>query len=177
VPRRVHDGSGAERERVDGLIESIGRTVGADVRGAQVLGNVALATNGTTVSGKGIRNPEQLLDGNATVYNGLTGFTSAAFPCEWIVTFDKVYQLQEIHLRLLDVGGRQYRFAIDVSADGTTYTTVYDRSEGGWVGWQRARFDARPVKTIRIRGLGSSSGRTFDAVELEAYCFTPRVRG
>ena len=56
-------------------------------------GNVALASNGTTVSGVDY-GASYLLDGRSS------GYAYSRHPCEWTITFDKVYRLQAIAFKL-----------------------------------------------------------------------------
>jgi len=144
------------------------------VRGGVVQkGNVALATNGTTASGDFNKPPIDLLDGNTTEYDGVHGYAYGKWPCQWTITFAKVYRLQEIRFLLWDGDNRYSRYAIETSNDGRTFTPLVDRSQGEWRSWQVIRFPPRPVKTIRLTGLFNSEQPNFFVVEFEAYCVPP----
>lgn len=130
-------------------------------------GNVA---RGARVQGGGA----ELVDGVTAGYANNSGVARSKIPSQWTVTLDNVYLVRELRLFLCDKpAGMAYRYAISVSSDGQTFTPMIDRSQGQWYGWQVLRIPARPVKAIRVQGLGASSGNFFVAVELEAYCVPP----
>ncbi len=133
-------------------------------------GNVALATNNTKVTGIGY-NAAALLDGE-TRYERTKGFAYGKFPCEWTITFDKVYRLREIRFLLYDLDTRVYRFSLAVSVDGKTFVPLGPVSMGR--SSQRIPFTPRPVKAIKIRGLHNTTNDSFHVVEFEAYCIPPR---
>jgi WD40 repeat protein/serine/threonine protein kinase len=141
------------------------------VEGKVVPGNVALATNGATVAGPGPSG--ELIDGVTTGYTGMTGFAQGTWPCNWTVTLPHVYQLQEIRLLLWDGNKRYYRYILETSVDGKTFTPVVDRNSGEWRSWQTVGFSPRPVKYIRLQGMYGSENKWFHVVELEAYCIPP----
>lgn len=136
-------------------------------------GNVALASNGTTVAGVQIR-PEDMVDG---AVSNQKQHAVGTWPCEWTITFDKVYRLQEIRFLLYDLDKRYYRYAVAASVDGNTFTRLVDRSQGQWSGWQRITFPRRPVKAIKLIGLYNSANERFHVVEFEAYCIPPPPSG
>ena len=138
-------------------------------------GNVALATNGTTVKGAG--HGELLLDGKTTGYTGESGMAGSKPPCEWIITFPKPYLIRELRMLLWDGDSRYYNYAIETSLGGILYNQVVDRSEGEWRGWQIMPLDGSPIKYVKIKGLDCSFKNpinyAFLAVEFEAYCVPP----
>ncbi len=144
------------------------------VQGVVQPGNVALASNGTQVSGveKGGAN---LIDGSSTDFSGWKGVAVQRWPCEWVITFDKVYQLREIRLRLYDLDRRGFRYQIESSADGKNFRLLEDRSRGFWSSWQQITFRPRPVKALKFVGLRSSTNEWIHVVELEAYCIAPKL--
>jgi len=145
-------------------------------RGVVQKGNVALASNGTTVTsvGKPIEMAADLLDGvTQPVPNARHAYS--AWPCEWIITFPKVYRLQQIRFRLWDLDDRHHRYALATSADGRTFVPLVDRSQGEWRGWQVIPFAPRPVKAVKLLGLYNSANSNFFVVEFEAYCVPPRL--
>ena len=146
-------------------------------------GNVALASRGATVSGEFLadRPGSALIDGNTTDYDDRKGFVTSKFkrfaappksPSSWVVTLPRTYLLSEIRLLLWDKhDDRFYRYVVETSLDGKTYHTVADRSQGEWRSWQKLRFEPRPARYIRLRGLYCSNpNRLIHVVELEAYC-------
>jgi len=171
VPRLT----GLDRAEVEKRLAELTAAAGPSmprIRGVVQKGNVALASNGTTVSGVdwGARD---LLDGDSTHFTGGKGFATGKFPCEWIITFDKVYLLQEIRFLLFDLDRRYYRYTMATSPDGKTYTPLVDRSQGEWSSWQRVSFPPRPVKAIKLTGLYNTVNEGFHVVEFEAYCVPP----
>lgn len=142
-------------------------------RGVIEKGNVALANNGTKVSG-GINQPQCLIDGVTNItYQGFDGVAWGTWPCEWTITFNEMYRLREIRFRLWDQDKRYYNYAIAVSSDGKTFTPLVDRSNGQWASWQQIQFPPRPVKAIKLIGLHNSKNKYFSVIEFEAYCIPP----
>jgi hypothetical protein len=176
--------SGLEKVSAEKQLEAIAKVkplVKPRPRGAVKPGNVALAANGTTIVGPNAT-AEYLIDGNTTDYSLKRDTARGVCPCQWTMTFDKVYSLREIRLLLFDrdknLSRRLYWYAVAVSSDGEMFTLLADRgkrSKGSYYGWQLLRLPARPVKAIRLFGLNESGDRTFYAVELEAYCVPPQT--
>jgi len=134
-------------------------------------GNVALASIGATVTGPADGSSYLLIDGNSTVYDKEKGFTQGSSPATWVVTFDRVYQVRVIRLKLYDHDPDwKYRYAVFVSADGRRFEVVGDRSKGQWYGWQTISFSARPVKAVKLVGIHNTGYKRFRVVELEAFC-------
>jgi F5/8 type C domain len=131
---------------------------------------VALASNGAEV-GVSHRN---LIDGVTTGYTGSEGFALIAWPNHFVITLPKFYVLRQIRLLLWDgESDRYYRYNVEVSVDGKTYTPLGDHSHGEWRSWQTLDTPPRVVKYIRLKGLFNSANSTFHCVELEAYCIPP----
>ncbi len=171
--------TGLEKTRVEKRIaDAIAAGDEALQVGAGVIkpGNVALATNGTTVaSDKQIYAPGDMLDGVVQGYSAKKGgFTYSAFPCQWTITFDRVYRLQLIRILLLDDIERKYRYRVEVSADGMNFAPLVDYSQEDRSSWQEIKFPPRPVKAVRVIGLKHSLDPCFHVVEFEAYCVPPK---
>ena len=140
--------------------------------------NVALASNGTTVSGNFVEEKWSkrewsscMIDGKTETKHGAGNYAAGKLPAEWIVTFKETYRLQEIRLKLWDNDKRFYQYAIATSVNGKNYVPLVDRSQGEWRGWQVIRFPKpRPVKFVKILGLHCNKGPFFHIVEFEAYC-------
>ncbi|MFH1266280.1 MAG: discoidin domain-containing protein, partial [Planctomycetota bacterium] len=138
-------------------------------RGVVQPGNVALATNGTTVIGPA-SGASYLIDGGTS-----SGYAYSPFPCEWTITFDKVYRLQAIAFQLRGSSSSQYyRYAVAISADGEKYFPLANCSQGQWRGLQKIRVPNRPVKSIKLFGLYNNYNSYFYVTEFEAYCVVPR---
>jgi hypothetical protein len=145
-------------------------------------GNLALASNGTTVTGVSTGG-EYLLDGNVTNYSDrIHGLASSPVPCEWIIHFRQTYVLRQIRFLLFDLErARFYRYKVEVSADGQTFTPLMDRSHGEQRGWQEIPLTSQPVNAIKLIGLFCSAkdkdaDKAFQVVELEAYSIIPRPK-
>jgi hypothetical protein len=130
-------------------------------------GNVALATNGTSV--RGAQQFLSMLDGKLDCTK-FTGFAFQSTPCDWVITLRKTYLLREIRLLLYDLDARSYQYSLDVAGDDQKYSSVDDKSNSQARSWQFAAFAPTPVKFIRIKGKANSAGPNFQVVELEAYC-------
>jgi hypothetical protein len=171
--RRLNDVAGASD--AGDAAEDVAPASPVSRRSVVQKGNVALASNGTKVTSKGkINNADCLLDGNVAKYDGGSGSAISEWPCEWTITFAKVYQLRELRLLFWDLDKQRfYGYAIAVSSDGKKFTPLIDRSKGEWRGWQKVDFSARPVKAIKLYGLHNSANRDFHVVEFEAYCIPP----
>jgi len=155
-----------------GLVATFATSPNAGIQVSVKSGNVALASNGTTVTGP-IHKPESLLDGKAVSGDGNT-YAAGNWPCEWYITFDKIYRLREIRMLLHDVSNQvYYQYVIETSVDGKTFAPLVDRSKGEWRSWQHIPFPPRPVKLIKLTGKFNSGNPFFHVVELEAYCLAP----
>lgn len=171
--------TGLEKTRVEKRIaDAIASGDEALQVGAGVIkpGNVALATNGTTVSSdKEIHLAADMLDGQAQVPpNRSRGFAYSMIPCQWTITFDRVYRLQLIRMLLLDDKDRKYRYRMEVSADGVNFAPLVDYSQDDRSSWQEIKFPPRPVKAVRVIGLKHTLDPCFHVVEFEAYCVPPK---
>jgi hypothetical protein len=165
--------SGLDRMEAEKRLVALAAAAGstsAGPRGVVQKGNVALASNGTTVSGD-IRQAAELLDGKSeTIYERGKGYAFGEWPCEWVITFDKVYLLSEIRFKLLDKTPAYHNYTIEVSADGEDFTMLADGSKGQWSSWQRVTFPPRPVKQVKFNGVRKSGDKWFAVIEFEAYC-------
>jgi hypothetical protein len=171
--------SGLEKVRVDKQIETLAQASGGEprpatpatktfgVRGVVQNGNVALLSYGASVSGVKTF-PEKMInpaDTNPTSY-GPT-------PCEFIVTLDKVYQLQQIRFKLQDKTTAAYQ--VFVSRDGSKFELLQDCRNQRMAGWQNLPFAARPVKSIKLTCHGPDANFCIDS--LEAYCYPTSADG
>ncbi len=169
---------GLEKLRVERELEALAelqRAAGPAVLGIAREGNVALASRGTKVEGP--EGSEALIDGNATRYDGHSGWSWARPPGVWTITFPDTYRLQAIRFLLYDLNPRiHYRYKVEVSSDGEHFELLADRSQGEWRGWQVLTFRPRPVKAVRLHALDVFGNNAFIVVEFEAYCEVPLSR-
>ena len=114
-----------------------------------------------------------MIDGVIPSVVGSGGIALGNWPCQWTVTFDKVYLLREIRLKIPEGNGSYQHYVVTTSVDGRTFVPLRDHSKTPSFGWQRILFLSRPVKAITLQGLFHSLDSTFYATELEAYCATP----
>ncbi len=178
--------SGLDKLKVEKRLESLSSAATEEKqpaaaskgRGAVEKGNIALASKGATVSG--MTNAAYLIDGKTT-YTKDKGYASVKTGQPFTVTLAKVYQLREIRMLLWDLEPRATNYVITTSADGKEFTTLVDRSQGVWSGWQRIIFSARPVKVIKVlvlrrvdTGPRPKPVIGTSVVEFEAYCIPPR---
>ena len=120
-------------------------------------GNVALATNGTSV--RGAQQFLSMLDGKLDCTK-FTGFAFQSTPCDWVITLRKTYLLREIRLLLYDLDARSYQYSLEIAGDDQKYSSVDDKTSSQARSWQFAAFAPTPVKFIRIKGKANSAGRT-----------------
>jgi len=131
-------------------------------------GNLALASNGTTVEGPHL--------GASAINDGEVGphaKVRIGRPC--VFTFSQTYHLRVIRLKLWDDGERGYRYKLEVSEDGRNYELVGQKVWGLWQGWQTHEFAARPVRYLRLIGTHNPVGDGIRIEELEAYSTYSRL--
>ncbi len=131
--------------------------------------NVAHRGRSTTILGSNGASHDSVIDGN-TGTNGYTQLDTS--PSGTItVVLPRLYDINKIKL-LLHSGGdnRFYRYRIESSADGTTWSSISDKTSGEWRGWQEETF-AQPlrVRYFRITGTFCSAENLFRVAEFEAY--------
>ena len=107
-------------------------------------------------------NAEKLIDGD----RGNSGGDgrpppTVPVPCEWTVTFDKVYQLQQIRFHFYDGDARFYHYTMAVSTDGVSYKPLIDRNQGQSFRWQVIPLKGQPVKSIKLFGTFSYKKQSF----------------
>ena len=163
--------SGLEKVRVDKLLEAAQSSDGDNhttsssprifgPRGAMQKGNVALLSNGATVSGMG--SDKKMIDPTDRLPT-----SSALVPCECVVNLDKVYQLRQIRFKFQINKSAAYK--LFVSRDGRTFDLLQDYSNRQMEGWQEFQFAPRPVRFIKITSTGPNPDLNIDC--FEAYCY------
>ena len=130
-------------------------------------GNVALSSNGTHVTGAA--NGFYMIDGLIPDFIG-PGVASDNWPCEWVINFKPVYRLRRIAIKFPEQ--TKHLFNISTSADGIRFIPLASR---GASGWEQIVFLTRPVKAIKLQGIGHSAGPQFFVTELQAYCAPPTM--
>jgi hypothetical protein len=127
----------------------------------------------------GCDNADKLLDGDATNYDGGSGFASydmSANPNGAIViTLAKKTSLNRVRFLLWDKDDRTYRYIVSVSPDNKAWKVLKDCSKLEMRSWQQIDFDAQDVLAIKIKGLGNTANSGFHIVEVEAYSNAPPV--
>ncbi len=111
---------------------------------------------------------EFLIDGEtAIVLND--GVAYGRCPTSFEVELARRYKLNEIRFLLWSGDAREYRYKLDISADGKSWETVADRSRKPSKDWQVHEFkEPTPVRVIRIQGLENTANDYFHIVEVEA---------
>ena len=132
----------------------------SSLQGITVSGNVALASNGTKVTG-----PHH---GLSTINDGKIGDHAKTYvgkPC--LFTLPAKYRLNKIRILLWRFGSR----ATDTNWRLVTVQATNNRgSEVGIAERMEHHFQARPVKYIRVTGTHNPAGDGLRIEELEAYC-------
>jgi hypothetical protein len=171
--------SGLEKVRVDKQIASVKQSAGAEPgvptpssksfgpRGLAQKGNVATLANGAAVSG--VKHfPEHMIN-----IDDKMPASQGPVPCEFVITLDKIYQLQQIRFQIQN--GTNAAYQVLVSRDGRKYDLLQDHSREKLAGWQEFRFPARPVRCIMLSSKGPND--SFCVERFEAYCFPMAVEG
>lgn len=169
---------GEEMERMRQIPEIVDAFGEADVkrgptrlRGKRGEGNLALATKGAKARAE--KDPDKLIDGKVEDYRWIGGYSFGMAPCEFGIELGTLYVIDRIRLLLWDIDERRHNYVIEVSADNKTWDLVADfRKRTADTGWQEAKFEARDVRYIRIKGLGLSDNTLstrFIVVEVEAF--------
>ena len=157
--------------------DSAGSDAGwVDEIASEPLVNLALASRGSTIVGNNGKYHALLIDGVKTGYTGSTGFGytywtgSSNSPGKMTLDLKALCTVSSTRLLLWDLDSRYYRYRIEASANGTTWSTVVDRTSGSWQGWQDLAFaPAIQARYFRLTGTYNSSDAAFYAVEWEVY--------
>lgn len=159
-----------EQKAADALAKQLGTS---SRQGVIEPGNVALASRGCKIEGDGT-NKEAMIDGDTKFdANAGAGYVRGKQPCELVAVLPKAYQLREIRLRLVTLNTDYVQYQVAISRDGRQFTTVCDRRQGAWRGWQQITLPPTPVKAIKFIGLYHSVYADLGVAELEAYCIPP----
>ena len=113
-------------------------------RGAVVQGNVALLANGATSTGPEYY-PNKMLDPE----NKKEPTSYAPAPCEFLITLNQIYQLQDIRFKLQVNNEAAYQ--VLVSRDGKRFDVVADHSTQLAHDWQDIPLSpSRPVQLVKL---------------------------
>jgi len=136
--------------------------------------NAALASAGTTVSGFSVARPALENDGTH-LQNGNYAHTIWNRTTPGWVTLDLQGSVEATRLRLLnwDWTHRVHRYTVEVSLDGSSWTTVADASAGEWHGWNDWELDGSAIRYVRFTGLYNSVHGAVCIAELEVYAADP----
>jgi hypothetical protein len=174
----------ADKSKADSRLKSIAGFDAPSVSSLGVIrpGNVASRQNHPMAFAIGPKSNRLFISRVDTLFDGDTrkptwdGDTAnTPLPCVWIIALDQLYQLQEIRFHFFDDDARYYHYAVDVSSDDKTYTTVLDRTIGLTYKWQTISIHGLSVRFIRLRGFLSNKNRPFAITEFEAYCIPPKM--
>ena len=134
--------------------------------------NLALASRGSTITGNNGANWGALIDNDVNVANyGYTWWaTQTNSPGAMILDLQSQYAIISNSLYLYDADARYHQYRIDVSTDGSTWQTIFDRTTGQYQGWQHLSLGtAVQARYLRLVGTYNSVGNGFRAVEWRAY--------
>ncbi|HYG75537.1 MAG TPA: discoidin domain-containing protein, partial [Planctomycetota bacterium] len=133
--------------------------------------NLALSASGAIVSGG--QHPERLIDGKPEGFAYTNWKSGQAF----VITLAKAEPVERVRIHLPDDPRRFSRYTLELSEDGTRYTTLLDRTRGNFRGWQTHAFTRRTVKSIRLTGTYDSGddGR-FNVADVEVLTPATPVR-
>ncbi len=132
--------------------------------------NLALASGGATIAGRGSYQSLQLIDG---VYNSSTnyGYTTWKLQPPGAVTLDLREAVPVSRVRLLnwDWVYRTHRYTIETSVDGTNWLLLADASGEDHQGWDDWPVADRMTRYLRFTGLSNSANDYVVISELEVY--------
>jgi hypothetical protein len=172
-----------EKSRADAKLKSIAGsdTVVASGLGVVQPGNVASRQNHPSAFAIGLKANTLSISNAYTLFDGDTRnpgwdgeVANSKLPCVWIITLDKIYQLQQIRFHFFDGDFRYYHYAVDVSADGKNFKTLVEPTIGLTYKWQIIPVHGMPVQYVRLRGILSNKNVLFSVTEFEAYCIPPK---
>ena len=138
--------------------------------------NLALASRGSTITGNNGGSWSLAIDGDATNYTTTSGFAytywrkAANSPGSMVLDLQQVCTVYNIKILLWDKDNRYYRYKVEGSEDGVTWTMLADRTSGRWKSWQEIVLDVpAKVKYLKLTGTYNTTSSTFHVVEWEVY--------
>jgi hypothetical protein len=132
--------------------------------------NLALASRGTTISGKSSSRLAQLIDGTHDL-NTNYGYTIWTNEPPGTITLDMKQSMIMTRVRLLnwDWLYRTQRYVIDSSEDGVNWSQLVDISEEDRHGWDDWPVEEVSARYLRITGLTNTANQCFLLSEIEVY--------
>ena len=157
------------------------QTGGGTVPGPDV--NLALASRGSTITGNNGANWSRLIDGVTNGYTPSSGFgytywqNAANAPGQMTLDLKSACTINSMRLLLWDVDTNMYyRYRIEASANGSTWSTVVDRTAGDYRSWQTLPMSpALSARYLRLTGTHATLNDFFSVVEWQVYGPTSTV--
>ncbi len=87
-------------------------------------------------------------------------------PCEFVITLDKIYQLQQIRFQIQN--GTNAAYQVLVSRDGRKYDLLQDHSREKLAGWQEFRFPRVPSGVSCLAARGQMTASVWSDLKLTA---------
>ncbi|NCA81146.1 MAG: DUF11 domain-containing protein [Opitutae bacterium] len=133
--------------------------------------NLALASNGSRITGTQATKPEWLIDGvhGASANYGYTIWTNRASPGTMTLDLQEAMRVSRIRLLNWDWGLRAHQYRIESSLDGTTWSPLVDASEGEHRGWEDWAVEDLSIRYLRFTGLSNSANQYVCLAEWEVY--------
>ena len=132
--------------------------------------NLALATGGSTLSGRKAYNLTNAIDGvhDSRANCGYTAWTAAP-PGSMTLDLKALATVSRVRLLNWDWDARVHQYAIESSADGATWSSLVDASAGEHRGWEDWPVADRTARYLKITGLSNSVNAIFCVAEWEVY--------
>ncbi|MGD9780799.1 MAG: MBG domain-containing protein [Kiritimatiellia bacterium] len=132
--------------------------------------NIALLASSTTISGSRAGALTQAIDG---ISDSATNFAYTIWTgtVKGYLTLDLQVTSAVARIRLLnwDRDNRYHRYAIESSADGTTWSSLVDASAEDRQGWDDWAVSGAPIRYLKFTGLSNSVAKGICIPEWEVY--------
>ena len=132
--------------------------------------NLALASGGSTLSGRKAYNLANVNDGvhMASTNFGYTAWTAAP-PGSMTLDLKATATVSRVRVLNWDWDARVHQYAIESSADGVSWSSLADASAGEHRGWEDWPVADRTARYLKITGLSNSVNAIFCVAEWEVY--------
>ena len=133
--------------------------------------NLALASNGSRITGTQATKPEWLIDGvhGSSANYGYTIWTNQTSPGTMTLDLQDAMLVSRIRLLNWDWGYRSHQYRIESSLDGTTWSPLVDAGEGEHRGWEDWALEDMSIRYLRFTGLSNSANRYVCVAEWEVH--------